>query len=234
MLYAEQVLQDLLDLFYPRLCMGCETMLRTNEDYLCFDCRQDLPMTHFFYEGNPVEKVFWGRASIASGTAFLYFSKGGIVQNLMHQIKYQNMPEVAEFVGELFGNQLKEQQRYNQVQWVIPVPLHPKKLKKRGYNQSAWLASGMAKSLGIGLSTEILIRSEYTATQTKKSRFDRWTNVKDIFTLQGPEQLADQEVILVDDVVTTGSTLEACVHTLQEIPGVRVHIATLAYATDMS
>lgn len=228
---AFRVWHDLLGLFYPRLCCGCDTPLMQGEDYLCLHCHSELPYTHFEKEtGNPMERVFAGRANIRWGAALLYFSKDTRVQHIIHHIKYKRRDDLARWMGQQMGQRLQESGKAADL--LIPVPLHPDKEKRRGYNQSAELARGMAEAMGIPLDTATLTREVFTATQTRKrSRIDRWDNVETAFSVVHTDAVAGRHILLVDDVVTTGSTLEACVRPLQEAGCASVAISTLGFAT---
>ncbi len=225
------LLDDLLSLFYPRLCAGCETPLVKGEEILCLGCMADLPKTGFEKTAdNPVAQIFWGRADIRLATSFCTFDKGGIVQHLMHQLKYKGSKEVGEKLGRLFGSDLIRSAPYREVELLVPVPLHPKRERKRGYNQSAEIGRGMSAAMGIPLLNGTLVRNHYSATQTNKGRFERWENVRELFSVQHPELLEGKHLLLVDDVVTTGATLEACAQEVLKIPGTIVSVATIACA----
>jgi len=224
-------LDDFVSLFYPRLCAGCQTALFKGEEVLCLSCLSDLPKTGFEKtKDNPISQLFWGRAEIKHATAFCTFDKGGVMQQLMHQLKYKGGREVGEKLGQLFGSDLLRSAPYREVELLIPVPLHPKRERKRGYNQSSEIGKGMSAAMGIPLIPGILIRNHYSATQTNKGRFERWENVKELFSLNNPDLVKGKHILLVDDVVTTGATLEACAQVLLKVPGTIVSIATIACA----
>ncbi len=225
------LLDDFIALFYPRLCAGCHTALVRGEDVLCLGCLIDLPKTGFEKQpDNPVAQLFWGRVNIRMATSFCCFDKGGIMQHLMHQLKYKGSMEVGEKLGKLLGIDLIKTESFQDIQIIIPVPLHPKRERSRGYNQSAVIGKGLSSSMGIPQVTNNLVRNHYSNSQTNKGRFERWENVKELFGVRKPELLEGKHLLLVDDVVTTGSTLEACAQELLKIPGTTVSIATLAYA----
>ncbi len=225
------LLNDFLSLFYPRLCAGCQTTLVLGEDVICLGCLADLPKTGFGkVSDNPVAQLFWGRAEIRLATSFCSFDKGGIMQQFLHRLKYKGSKEIGEKLGRLFGYDLSKCAPYREIELLIPVPLHPKKERQRGYNQSAVIAAGISAAMGKPLVTDNLIRNHYSDTQTNKGRFERWENVKELFSVRNPELLEGKHLLLVDDVVTTGSTLEACAQALLKVPGVKVSVATLAYA----
>jgi ComF family protein len=225
------LLEDFLSLLYPRLCAGCQTTLVRGEEVICLGCQADLPKTGFEkVADNPVSQLFWGRVEVQFATAFCSFDKGGVMQHFMHQLKYKGSKEVGEMLGKLFGNDLVRSKMFLEIDLIIPVPLHPKRERKRGYNQSTEIAKGVALVMAKPLIIGNLIRSYYSETQTNKGRFERWENVRALFIVKKPELLEGKHILLIDDVVTTGSTLEACAQALLRVPGVRVSIATLAYA----
>ena len=224
-------LTDFANLIFPDLCPACNVALATGEKVLCTHCRYNLPFTNFHLQNdNIVARQFWGKLTIEAAYALFYFTKGGKVQNLVHNLKYKNMPQIGNILGGMAGEQLLNNSIFAAVDCIIPVPLHQRRLKQRGYNQSTRFAVGLSAKLNAPVLEHNLIRSRHTATQTKKSRFARFENMKDVFELKFPEQLKGKHILLVDDTVTTGSTLEACAITLLKIPGVKLSIATIAYA----
>ena len=224
-------LSDFISHFYPRLCAGCQATLVRGEDLICLGCLADLPKTGFEKTAdNPVAQLFWGRAEIQLATAFCSFDKGGIMQQFLHKLKYKSCSEIGEKLGRMFGNDLNLSAPYREIDQIVPVPLHPLKERKRGYNQSAMIGLGISAAMGIPMMRDNLIRNYNSETQTNKGRFERWENVRELFSVRKPEQLEGKHLLLVDDVVTTGSTLEACAQVLLEIPGVKVSVATLAFA----
>ena len=222
---------DLISLFYPRLCAGCNTSLVNGEDILCLHCLADLPRTNYhLFPENPVFQIFIGRVNITLASSFCRFDKGGRLQHLLHQLKYKGNCEVGIKMGILFGYDLIQNSSYQDIDAIIPVPLHPKKEKKRGYNQSAEICKGLSESMNRPVISGNLVREIHTSSQTRKGRFERWENVSGIFNVKNEASLTGKHLLLVDDVVTTGATLEACCEPLLKIPGVRVSIATLASA----
>ncbi len=226
-----QYFNDFMQLFFPEICVTCGQKLITQEEYICLNCLHDLPRTNFHnMPGNFVEQLFWGRVIIERATSYFFFSKGSKYQRLIHFMKYKGMKEVGESAGWHFGQEIKAGQTFNGVDLVVPVPLHSKKLRERGYNQSEWIAKGVAGALEKPIDTDNLQRVVFTNTQTRKTRFERWQNVDGIFNLCQPQVFEGKHILLVDDVVTTGSTLEACAVALQKAPGIKISIATLAVA----
>jgi len=222
---------DLIELFFPTLCVTCENRLVTQEKFLCIDCWHDLPVTNFHFDTeNKVARLFWGRVKIENATAFFAYNKGSNYQHLIHFIKYKGLKELGFETGRKFGIALSASPDFNSVDVVVPVPLHPKKQKQRGYNQSEWIARGISESLQKPVSANNLQRNLHTSTQTRKNRYERWENVENIFEVIRPEEFTGKHILMIDDVVTTGSTLESCAFQLLQIENVKVSIATLAFA----
>ncbi len=230
-LFNKLWLSDLLGLFFPNVCVACGNSLVSQEEILCTSCLYKLPETGFhMHDDNLIAETFWGRVELHAATSYLFFSKEGMVQKLMHALKYKGRKEVGVFLGRLFGKELIKSPLFSSVEMIIPVPLHPKKQRKRGFNQSVFIARGLAETMGVQVSVNNLVRTTFTSSQTKKSRYDRWQNVKGVFRVSNEKQFVGKHLLVVDDVLTTGATMEACVHPLLEIPGTKVSIATLAYA----
>ena len=224
-------IDDILSLFYPRLCAGCNKPLIAGEEQICLDCLADMPFTHFEnIAENPIAKIFWGRATVTHATAFCHFNKGGKLQHMLHRLKYKGDKAIGHQLGSMFGYQLSLSPYFQEIDMIIPVPLHPKKERARGYNQSVVFGEGVAEQMQKPLVNNNLIRDIHTESQTRKGRFERWENVSGIFKVKDPEALQGKHLLLIDDVVTTGATLEACCQILLEIPDVKVSIATLATA----
>ncbi len=230
----KEVASDFLHLFYPNLCFACASRLKKQEEVLCLQCHLSIPQTDFHLQkNNPIEKLFWGRVKVHSATAFLGFSKGGKVQALIHQLKYKKQKQVGIFLGQWMGQKLTQAGLQQNYDLVIPVPLHRKKIRKRGYNQSDLIAEGLSRGLQLPWSPDYLKKASNNESQTRKSRIQRWLNVESIYQVHHEEQLHGKSVLLVDDVVTTGATLEACAHSLLAIDGLQLHIATIACAQQL-
>ncbi|WP_319482703.1 phosphoribosyltransferase family protein [uncultured Draconibacterium sp.] len=227
----KQSISDVLGLFFPELCVTCGKRLVSQETFVCLNCWHDLPATNFHLkQDNKVAQLFWGRVDISAATAFFSYKKGSKYQQLIHFVKYKGLKELGYETGRKFGLQLLKSPLFAEIDVLMPVPLHPLKEKKRGFNQSEWIARGIAEVLKKPLDTKTLYRKEYTSTQTKRNRYERWQNVESVFGLNGSEVIENKHVLLIDDVVTTGATLEACAIHLLKQPRTKVSIATLAYA----
>jgi ComF family protein len=224
---------DFVSLFFPVTCVSCGKALYKNENNICTYCLYHLPKSNFHLTNdNPVAKIFWGRINIQSAAAFYTFNKGGKVQQLIHQLKYKGQQQVGICLGKLYGYELRDCPDFKSVDVIIPVPLHAKKQRKRGYNQSTCFAEGLAETMRLAVDPGVLFRSAASETQTKKTRFTRWKNVESIFYVQNEQQILNKHILLVDDVITTGATLEACAQALLKIEGVKVSVATIAYASN--
>jgi ComF family protein len=224
-------ISDLVDLFFPKLCITCGERLISQENYLCINCWLDLPVTNFHKNpDNKVAQLFWGRVEIENATSFFGYKSGSRYRELIHFIKYKGLKELGFETGRRFGLALAQVEEFSNIDVVVPVPLHKRKLKKRGFNQSDWIAAGIAEALKKPVSTDNLFRHVYTQTQTKKNRFERFVNVEGIFAIKNLHKFEGKHILLIDDVVTTGSTLEACAVELLKLSGTKVSIATLAFA----
>lgn len=223
------ILNDLAGIFFPQFCAACGKVLMQNEKVLCLGCLADLPSTGFHGDSdNEVACMFRGRVNIRSATAFMVFQKESRYRHIIHNIKYRgNFPAALE-MGRMFGRELSETP-FGGVDIIHPVPLHRSRLRERGFNQSALIAGGMAEVLNITMENDLIIRRFRTATQTSKSRYERWENVKGTFRLRKKGAFAGKHVLLVDDVVTTGATLEACAMAVLQDEGAEVSVAALAY-----
>jgi len=224
-------LTDFVSLLFPELCAACRASLMANEQLVCADCLYNLPFTNFHLQpDNIVARQFWGKINLEAAYALFYFTKGGKVQNLMHQFKYKGVKQIGNLLGNIAGGQLTENEIFKTVDIIIPVPLHKKRIRERGYNQSACFADGLAQKLNAFAEVDNLVRIMATETQTHKSRFARFENMQEVFAVKNPERLVNKHILLVDDIVTTGSTLEACGTQLLKIEGLKLSVATIAYA----
>ncbi|GAB2945056.1 ComF family protein [Hymenobacter coalescens] len=226
-------LSDFVALIFPRTCLACQQSLARGETHLCTACRTQLPYTDYHRLSpaeNPLARRFWGRVPMQYVLSYLRFLRRGRVQHLLHQLKYQGQREVGTALGQMYGQELASSGLGADVDLIVPVPLHRRKLAKRGYNQSDTFAEGLAASLQVPWSAEVLRRNSFTVSQTRKSRAERWQNVADVFEVAQPEAIRGKHVLVVDDVLTTGATLEACALTLLDAGAGTVSVATIACA----
>ena len=229
---ASTILSPLKHLFYPHVCTGCGSDLIDDNNLLCLQCINDLPHTNFeMHANNPVEKIFWGRLTVMAATSEFYFTKGTLIQTLIHQFKYKSNIDVGLYLGAIMGRSLLNSNRFTTIDALIPLPLNAEKEFKRGYNQATILCNGMAEVMGVLVIKNNVVRNRFTETQTKKHRAERWENVESSFGTNDSAALRNKHILLVDDVVTTGATLEACGTEILKIEGTKLSIATLAYAS---
>lgn len=221
--------QNLINLFFPKVCLSCNHALLDNEIYICTNCRHDLPVTNYHLDdSDQVKKVFYGRVKLKKATALLRFQKKGIVQQLIHNLKYKGHQEIGTFLGAWLGDELKNIDNYKDIDLVIPVPLHKRKLRKRGYNQVTLFAKEIAKSLNIEYIDSVLVKVNDTASQVNKSRLSRWNSNNETFAIQNLNLIDNKHVLLVDDIITTGATIEACTNQLLKAKNVKISVATMA------
>ena len=225
------MLKDLFRLIFPHLCPACEEPLPQGESQICPACFEKLPKTDFHLTAdNPAERIFYGRFDFSSVASAFYFSKGSGIQQILHRIKYGGGTDLAEQLAAWYGKQLAAQGWFGSKPLFVPVPLHQKKMYKRGYNQALHIAIGLAAGIKGAEADEYLVRRENSDSQTRKSRFARWENVENLFEPKSKAIIADRHVVLVDDVLTTGATLEACAMALKPVVKGRISAITLAYA----
>lgn len=223
------IVNDVTNILLPISCFGCNARLYRGEVILCTSCRHQLPLTEYtFNEENAVDRIFYGRINIKKANSFLFFTDIGIVKNLIHYLKYKNQERIGKFLGDWYGQILKEQGHLTDIDYVIPVPLHRKKLKQRGYNQVALFAKSLAFHLNSHYADDLLIKTANTRTQTKKNRLGRWYENRSLYELKNIHLLKNKNILLVDDVITTGATMEICAQTFQKIDGVTLYIASMA------
>lgn len=223
--------RSILNLFYPKTCLACESITSDNEQLICSTCKENMAETYFHtYTNNPIEKIFYGRIEINRAAALFFFEKDGLVQNLIHQLKYKGQKKVGHELGLIYAHKLIDSNTFPTPDIIVPVPLHQKKLLERGYNQSLWFGKGLSEGLNIPINDTVLFRHTKSDSQTKKGRYKRWENVKGIFAVQNLQLLEGKHLLLVDDTITTGSTLEACIKALKTIPDIQVSVLTIAYA----
>ena len=223
---------DAFHLFYPHHCTGCGSDLIAKDCLLCINCINELPHTHFAkYENNYIENIFRGRMNVRAAHSEFYFSKGQLVQHLIHQLKYKTNKEIGFYLGEMMGNSLLSASRFSNIDYLVPLPLYIDKEFKRGYNQATIICDGIGAATKIPLMQNNIIRQRHTETQTRKHRSARWQNVANSFVIRNPATLTGKNILLVDDVITTGASLEACGQTILQVTGTTLSIAALAHAT---
>lgn len=231
MSYFYYLADDFISLLFPRICHGCGNHLLRNEKVICIECYVMIPRTNYHLNpDNPVARLFWGRCRIEKAAAFSFYTRDSRIRKLIHHLKYRGAKEIGYELGRIYALSLLPSGFLNDIDAIIPVPLHRSKIRKRGFNQSDMIARGISDISGIPVGERLLVRSEATATQTRKSRYDRWTNVEGIFRVTDRGSLAGRHVILVDDVITTGSTLEACADELLKTGDTKVSVLSLAFS----
>lgn len=221
--------QSLLNLFFPKSCAGCNSFLLKNEYVICTECRHEIPLTnHYKIKNNEAYSKFYGRIPIEFASAFFYFHKKGIVQEMIHKLKYKGHQEIGSAIGYWYAEELKKCIEISNVDFIIPVPLHEKRLKERGYNQVTTFGESLSQTLNVKYNDSILIRNVYSKTQTTKSILGRSTVIESVFGVKFDENHHNKKFLLIDDVITTGSTLEACSRELLKIPGAKISIVCMA------
>lgn len=227
------MLNAFLDLVFPRYCFACTNSLEVGEELLCTNCHFELPRTNtHLHKDQKLAQKFYGKVKIEEVLAYLYFVKGGKVQRLLHQLKYKGHQEIGEMMGRMYGSELKEIGIDQKIDLIVPVPLHPKKQNVRGYNQADCFAKGLSEQLGVEWKPDVLKKGKPTESQTKQEgRYERFKNINDVFYVHKPSEITDKRIALVDDIVTTGSTLEACAAELLIEGAKEIYIITIATAT---
>lgn len=225
------VINDFLSLIYPRHCEACSRNLYRHERYICNHCRLNLPKSNYHRQAaSPLYMTFAGRVPLIMACSYLLYEKSGKVQKLLHAIKYQQQRDLAVYLGKLYAEDLYTAKTFAGIDLILPVPLHKNKLKSRGFNQSEYFAKGLAEGLNKHISTTHLQRVIDTGTQTRKKKYERWENVDGIFQVQEATQLYGKHILLVDDVVTTGATIEASWQALKSVEDIKVSLVSLAFA----
>lgn len=225
------MLKAITYLFFPKACVGCDTFLLANETVICAKCRHEIPLTtHHLHPKNEIIEKFYGRLTLEYGSSFMYFHKKGIVQEIIHSLKYRGYEEIGTMIGAWYAHDLKDNAILKTADFIVPVPLHPKKQRKRGYNQVTTFGKALSENLNIPLKESILRRNIYSETQTFKNLMKRNENNGVIFGTIFNENHHNKHFLLIDDVLTTGATLEACGKAILEIPGAKLSIVTMAYS----
>lgn len=216
---------------FPQMCLACEQPLVRGEELVCSECLYHIKHTNYhLLKDNPITELFQGRIDIVFASSHFGFDKGGIFQKLMHHLKYKNCPEIGTLLGTHVGFGLQNSPHLPTVDYIIPVPIHRKRRKQRGYNQSEAIATGIASILKVAIDTKHLVRINHTVSQTKLNKEHRWTNVANNFKCTEPQLFVDKHILLIDDVLTTGATIESCYQALSEIENIKISIVTLARA----
>lgn len=224
-------LSSCLHLFFPRQCAVCGAVLHEGEEGICLKCNATLPRTNYHLRpDNPVERLFWGKIALQHATAYFFYRKGSDFRKIIHLLKYAGRKDLAETMGRFMGAELAASGFFEDIDLIVPIPLHPRKQRMRGYNQSECIARGVAAAANLPLDTSSVVRQRHTETQTDKSAYERWANVNGIFRLLRPERFAGKHILLVDDVLTTGATTTACADAFSRVEGVRISVLTLAVA----
>ena len=223
--------QDLVGLIYPELCIACREKVPPRKQLVCVMCRVKLlPTNYHLDKENPFTERFWGRIPIETGAAMFPFVQGGKTQKMIHQLKYKRKFDVGVQLGKWYGHELKKSPHFRNIDLIVPVPLHPEKEHKRGYNQADAIAIGLAESMHLPWSRKVLKRGVYSDSQTTKSGMDRFGNVMKAFYVDDTKPIQNKHILLVDDVLTTGATLEACAIKLLAVENTKVSLATIAIA----
>ncbi len=225
------ILNSFINLLFPNMCVACGESLIKGEHFVCLKCLNEIPKTNYHLQKeNPVEQRFWGKVPIENATSYFFFQKGSKFQHLLHELKYKNNKEIGAFLGKYSTAELINDSFLQKIDLIVPVPLHRKREAKRGYNQSEWICKGISEIMQKPMSARNLIRTQQNTTQTKKSVFERYENTQGIFEVKNTAEFADKHILLVDDVLTTGSTIEACIQELQKVENLKVSVFTLAVA----
>jgi ComF family protein len=231
MSYLSDLWDDILSILFPRVCYACGNHLVRNEYLICTECHVLIPRTNYHLEtDNPVARLFWGRCKIERAAAFSFYNRDSRIRKLIHNLKYKGISEIGSELGRIYGESLVGSCFLEGIDLIIPVPLHPSKERQRGFNQSVVICEGFSAATGIAVDTSVLQRVKLSETQTKRSRFERWVNVEGIFSLKDPSGIEGMHLLLIDDDITTGSTLESCANELLKASGVKVSVASIAVA----
>jgi ComF family protein len=225
----KNITNDFLHLIYPHVCIGCGSDVLVQEEVICSECFAQLPDTGYFrYEDNPVQRRLAGRLLVQHAGSTFHFTTRSIMQNIVYAMKYRGNNEAGIFLGKQTGKALLQTEWYKDIDVIVPLPLNKRKLQQRGYNQAALIADGIANIIGKPIVNNVAIRKVYTETQTHKGRISRWQSMEFVFTVDNAETLYNKHVLLVDDIITTGATLEACGQHITALPGTKLSIATAA------
>lgn len=227
----KNIFNGILDTLFPRFCPVCDSLLASHEHSLCTKCMSDIPCTCFHKQKfNPVEQLFAGKELIERAVGMFFYEKGNPYSNILHEIKYGNMPQLGRHMAAIYAKQLNENGIFADIDFIIPIPLHRKKLMARGYNQSEYIARGFADVLNTPVLSDVIIANKNHETQTHKGIYERWLNTQGIFAVKDTERLIGKHILIVDDVVTTGATLLSAALTIADVPDIKISLATLGVA----
>jgi ComF family protein len=233
--YVKDIGDDFLSLFLPRLCLSCRVPLVRGEEGLCTECLLAMARTDFHLRrDNPLEQAFWGRCLVERAAAFSVYNRGSRIRRLIHALKYDGRRDIGRMLGELYGSMLADSGFMKDIDLIVPVPLDIMRQRRRGYNQSECIAAGISVASRLPVRNDILFRAGRSGSQTRRGRYERWENVEGLFAVRKPEAIAGRHILLVDDVITTGSTVEACVNALNGAGDVRVSVVALAAAQKLT
>ncbi len=235
MSHIKDIGDDFLSLFLPRLCLACRAHLVRGENALCTECLLSMARTDFHIRrDNMLEQAFWGRCQVERATAFSVYNRGSRIRKLIFALKYDGRKEIGKIFGELYGSILTEAGFMNGIDIIVPVPLSAERKRKRGFNQSECFAQGLSATSRVTVRNDILLRTGRSESQTRRGRYERWENVEGLFTVRKPSVITGKHILVADDVITTGSTMEACVNALLEAGGERVSVVALAAAQKLT
>lgn len=227
----DEIPRNLLNVLFPVFCNGCSNLLLKNEDVICTKCLHNLPLTHHDkIKETEIDKAFYGLVPFEFGASFIYFTKKGISQNLIHNLKYKNRQEIGTYLGNLYANELKKSEIFKEIDFIIPVPLHKKRFQERGYNQVTTFCKAIEKNLTIPMLDDVLVKTKNLKSVTDKSKESRLENNKNVFSIENQDKIEGKHVLIVDDVFTTGATIEACAKEILKIKNTKISILTIAYS----
>lgn len=227
----DEIQKNLLNTLFPVFCNGCSDLLLKNENVICAKCNHNLPFTyHHNVKKTEIHSAFYGLVPFEFGASILYFTKKGISQNLIHNLKYRNRQEVGTFLGNLYSNELMNVAIFKEIDFIIPVPLHKKRLHERGYNQVTTFCKAIEKNLTIPVLDDVLVKTQNLKSQTNKSKEGRIENSKNVFSIENQDKIEGKHILIVDDVFTTGATIEACAKEILKIKNTKISILTMAYS----
>lgn len=227
----DEIQKNLLNVLFPVFCNGCSNLLLKNENVICTKCIHNLPFTHHHnIKETEIDKTFYGLVPFEFGASMLYFTKKGISQNLIHNLKYRNRQEIGTFLGNLYANELANLETFKEIDYIIPVPLHKKRFHERGYNQVTTFCKAIEKNLSIPMLDDVLVKTQYLKSVTDKSKEGRLVHNKNVFSIENQDKIEGKHILIIDDVFTTGATIEACAKEILKIKNTKISILTMAYS----